>query len=518
MAAIAAALLAPVRDTAAAERTDPPPAVRSDFDGDGFSDLAVGASGEDVGGIENAGAVTVISGSASGLGGAMTTWTQNTPGVLGSAATGDWFGIALTTGDFNGDGFADLAVGALFDDPEGIHDAGAVNVLYGSDGGLTAGGSEYWHQDSPGVVEAAEENDRFGARLASGDFNGDGFDDLAASAYSETVGTVPEAGLVIVLRGTADGLTGTGSQLLHQDRPGVPGTADRLDNFGHSLAAGNLGKGRFEDLAVGVWKDRVATPDDAAGAVNVFYGSANGLATTGSQWWNQDTPGMLDQPESPDRFGYSVAIGNFGGSGQADLAAGVPFEKVGSIQDAGAVSVIYGSPDGLTSSGNQLWHQASPDVIGTAEPFDDFGFVVAAGNLGATRHADLVVGVPREDAGADQAGVVHVLYGSPTGVTAEGNQLWYQGTEGVAGGPEEMDWFGNALAVGNFGRSAVQDLAVGVPDEDIGTISAAGAINVLYGSPAGVTVTGNQLFSQDTDGTDEAAEPGDIFGSSLASS
>ncbi|HYU58354.1 MAG TPA: hypothetical protein VEO00_09930, partial [Actinomycetota bacterium] len=62
-----------------------------------------------------------------------------------------------------------------------------------------------------------------------------------------------------------------------------------------------------------------------------------------------------------------------------------------------------------------------------------------------------------------------------------------------------------------------KDLAVGVPVEDVGSVTAAGAVNVLYGSPSGLTVTGNQLWTQDSDGTDDAAESTDIFGGSLAS-
>ena len=515
---VAAALLAPVSSRAFGAPHDRIPAAPSDFNGDGFSDLAVAATGEDVGAVDTAGAVTVVPGSSFGLGGAMTTWSQDTPGIAGKAAFRDLFGEALASGDFDGDGLADLAIGSPFDDPAGVEDTGGVNVLFGSADGLTADGSQYWYQDSTGVVDAAEPGDEFGWSLAAADFDGDGFDDLAVGAFREDVGTVEDAGAVIVLRGTAGGLTGTGSQILHQERPGVPGTAALRDGFGTSLAAGNLGRGSFPDLAVGVWIERVVG-DDGAGGVNVFYGSADGLALSESQLWTQNSRGILDRAENPDRFGYVVAIANFGNGSQDDLAVGVPFESVGDIRDAGAVNVIYGSTNGLTATGNQLWSQATDGVFGTTEVNDYFGFRLGAGNLGRGGQADLVIGVPEEDAsGADGTGVVHVLYGTQTGLTADGSQLWYQGITGVVDDPEEGDSLGRAIAIGSFGSGATKDLALGVPGEDLGSVLSTGAVNVLYGATSGITSTGNELFTQDTDGTDEAAESGDLFGGSLTSS
>jgi hypothetical protein len=137
--------------------------------------------------------------------------------------------------DFSGDGVDDLAIG-LDEDVGGHEDAGAVNVLAGSAGGLTVAGAQIWHQDSPGVPGAPAFLDGFGSALAAGDFDGDGFDDLAIGVPEEDVGGASDAGVVNVLFGSAAGLTAAGSQIWHQDSAGVPGAAENFDRFGNVLA------------------------------------------------------------------------------------------------------------------------------------------------------------------------------------------------------------------------------------------------------------------------------------------
>ncbi len=121
--------------------------------------------------------------------------------------------------DYNGDGKDDLAIGVVGEDIGALVDAGAVNVLYGSGAGLTATGDQLWHQDSPGVLGGAEGGDSFGDALACGDFNGDGFDDLAIGVPLEDIGAIGNAGAVNVLYGSVAGLTASGDQLWHQDSP-----------------------------------------------------------------------------------------------------------------------------------------------------------------------------------------------------------------------------------------------------------------------------------------------------------
>jgi hypothetical protein len=176
------------------------------------------------------------------------------------------------------------------------------------------------------------------------------------------------------------------------------------------------------------------------------------------------------------------------------------------------VNVIYGSSQGLIATGAQFWQQDSPGVPGIAEADDQFGSSLAAANFGDGEDGDLAVGAPDEDVGGrSNAGVVDVLYGSAAGVTATGAQLWYQGSAGVVGDPEESDRFGYALAAANFGKGAEADLAVGVPDEDEEgswweEADSAGAVNVLYGRSSGLSAIGTDWWWQDSSGFDGAVE------------
>jgi hypothetical protein len=346
--------------------------VRGDFNGDGRSDLAIGVPFEDFGAIDDGG-VNVIYGSAAGLAAAGNQfWSQNSFGIAGGAETGDRFGSTLAAGDFNGDGFADLAIGVPFEDI-GVTDAGGVNVIYGSAAGLAAAGNQFWSQDSFGIAGGAETGDRFGSALAVGDFNGDGFADLAIGVPFEDFGATDDGG-VNVIYGSAAGLAAAGNQFWSQNSFGIGGGAESGDRFGSELAAANFGNTSHGDLAIGVPFEDIGATD--AGGVNVIYGSAAGLSAAGNQFWSQDSFGIAGGAETGDRFGSALAAADFGNTSHADLAIGVPFEDFGATDDGG-VNVIYGSAAGLSAAGNQFWSQDSVAIAGGAESGDRFGSAVS---------------------------------------------------------------------------------------------------------------------------------------------
>jgi disulfide bond formation protein DsbB len=496
--------------------------VNADFNGDDYADLAVGVPEETLEGRFSAGAVNVLYGTSTGLSAfGSQFWHQDIPELEGDGAEmGDRFGSALAAGDFNGDGFADLAVGTPEEDLDVDMDAGAVNVLYGSPAGLSIDGNQSWTQGSLGLGDfdtASEEGDLFGNSLAAANFGKSNHVDLAIGVTREDMGTVQDAGAVNVIYGSGTGLAMAGAQFWHQDSPGVVGDGvEENDLFASSLAAANFGKTTHADLAVGVSQEGVGTIP-GAGAVHVLYGSSTGLTASGDQFWHQNSSGIANAAEDFDQFGLALAVANFGNGSHADLAVGVSSEDF-AFENGGAVNVIYGSSVGLTASGNQFWHQNVPGIADTAGEDDQFGYSLAAANFGRTTQADLAVGVGQGDAGAFNAGQVSVIYGSSTGLTASGDQLWHQDVSGVVGdGAEENDRFGDALAAADFGKATQADLAVGVPGEGLGAAPGAGAVNVLYGRSTGLNATGDQFWHQNISGVaGDGAEQNDAFGARLA--
>jgi hypothetical protein len=209
-----------------------------DFNGDLRSDLAVGVPLENTGGATNAGAVNVIYGAGAGLDTAGSQfWTQSTPNVDDVSQAGDKFGFAVAGGDFDDTGIASLAIGVPGEDMNGVTAAGIVNVLPGSSpGGLTGVEDETFHQAQGGMPGTAENGDRFGEVLATGDYGGlrsetgYGPADLAVGVPHENLGSIANAGTVVVIYGS-QGLSFSAPDRLSQEgrrAKGVPQKGDRL--------------------------------------------------------------------------------------------------------------------------------------------------------------------------------------------------------------------------------------------------------------------------------------------------
>jgi len=370
--------------------------------------------------------------------------------------------------DFNGDGYRDLVLGDRSATVGGKSEAGAVVVVWGTSTGLDHGRRTVYTQNSPGIEGAAEARDHFGAKVTTADLNKDGYADVIVTSPGEKAGS--RSGMFTVLWGAKSGLTKGSSYTMGGD-----------DLFAKDVAVGDFNAdGKLDVTAVGD---------------NYVWFLRGPFTTSGSR----GTATNLDPVDGEDIKPELVVSGKVTKDGTADFAV------IGYDSDTWTNRVWFyrGGSTGPVRPPKKYGLPASSELVGSSAVIADFD---------KNGYGDLAVGVSRSGKG----GAVHVLKGTSTGFGTSIKSI-SQDTAGVPGVRESGDYFGYDVSAGDTNGDGYPDLAVGVPNETLGSeVWRAGAVTVLRGGASGLTGANSRQYDYTTSGFTRPSDESDSwFGASV---
>ena len=210
------------------------------------------------------------------------------------------------------------------------------------------------------------------------------------------------------------------------------------------------------------------------------------------------TKGIPDGSEMNDNWGLSLAEGDFNGDQISDLAVGAPGEKYGFLPSSGAVTIIYGSDEGLNPKTSKRFHQDTHGIPGRNEENDQWGATLISGDFSEDGIDDLIVGSPNESIGEkQQSGSITILYGSTDGISSQKSTRIHQGSFGIQDSNEAFDRWGSVLTTGDFNGDSKIDLVIGAPAEGSGTFIRTGAITIIPGTAGLLTSREAKTIHQD---------------------